>query len=148
MIITITITITIIIHIIGISTYEDLVEDFEYVKSEVKKASLMPNETNGSFLRHQYATFLSKLLSDATFDKISIDTFKNPVNCSQQEKILYTLGRAEYYLKRKDIYNATVQLNLLERWSKLAANQWLINARTYLETLQAIDIISAVAKDE
>ncbi|KAG0243367.1 Formation of crista junctions protein 1 [Actinomortierella wolfii] len=114
----------------GLDSVPELVDRFEHVADEVRKASLVPD--NGGVLAHGMSVVLSKLM----FKKHGL------VPGNDVEAIL---ARTEYYLQENDLEQAVRELNQLKGWGKRLAKDWIIAARRRVEVGQALDIINTQA---
>lgn len=116
----------------GISSFTQLVDRFETVSSEVRDASLIPEE-GSSMISHIISIALSKLL----FPKHGL---------VPGDDIEARLARADYYLTHgDDLESATRELNQLKGWPKHLAADWLDAARRHLEIKQALDVMRTQA---
>ncbi|KAI0126411.1 mitofilin [Xylariales sp. AK1849] len=115
----------------GISTPSTLIDRFRRVASEVRKASLLPDEAGVA--SHASSWVLSKVM----FKKEGL-AVGNDV-----ESIL---TRTQTYLEEGDLDKATRELNGLSGWAKTLSRDWLAEARKVLEVQQALDVISVEAR--
>ncbi|ORZ18685.1 mitochondrial inner membrane protein-domain-containing protein [Absidia repens] len=116
----------------GISSYTQLVERFDTVATEVRDASLIPEE-GSSMISHIISIALSKLL----FPKHGL---------VPGDDIEARLARAQYYLTHDDdLESATREMNQLKGWPKHLTSDWLDAARRHLEIKQALDVMRTQA---
>ncbi|KAK9761998.1 hypothetical protein K7432_012676 [Basidiobolus ranarum] len=115
----------------GIDSLPDLLERFQVVSKEVRRASLIPED--GGFVSHLMSVFLSKLM----FKKQGL---------VEGEDVESILARVEYYLRENDLETATREFNQLKGWPKNIAKDWIASARVHLEVKQALEIIECQAQ--
>ncbi|KAG0177074.1 Formation of crista junctions protein 1 [Apophysomyces sp. BC1021] len=116
----------------GIDSMSQLVNRFESVAREVRRASLIPEE-GSSMISHVISILLSKVM----FTKQGL---------VPGEDIEARLARAEYYLTNSnDLESATREVNQLKGWPKTLALDWLDAARRHLEVKQALEIMRTQA---
>ncbi|CAO3599049.1 unnamed protein product [Absidia cylindrospora] len=116
----------------GISSYTQLVDRFDKVVTEVRDASLIPEE-GSSMISHIISITLSKLL----FPKHGL---------VPGDDIEARLARAQYYLAHDDdLESATREMNQLKGWPKHLTSDWLDAARRHLEIKQALDVMRTQA---
>ncbi|KAJ1918578.1 MICOS complex subunit mic60 [Mycoemilia scoparia] len=109
----------------GVSSPNELEDRFDYVRREVRRVSLVPED--GTFVSQVQSAMLSKLL----FEKEGL------VEGDDTESVL---ARAHYHLRRHDLDGATRELNQLKSWSKKLAEDWIAEARQRLEVEQALQV--------
>ncbi|ORZ18763.1 mitochondrial inner membrane protein-domain-containing protein [Absidia repens] len=116
----------------GISSYTQLVDRFETVATEVRDASLIPEE-GSSMVSHIVSIVLSKLMLPKH-------------GLVPGDDIEARLARAQYYLTHgDDLENATREMNQLKGWPKHLTSDWLDAARRHLEIKQALDVMRTQA---
>ncbi|CAO3632881.1 unnamed protein product [Cunninghamella blakesleeana] len=116
----------------GIHSFSQLADRFEKVTSEVREASLIPEE-GSSMISHIISIVLSKLL----FTKEGL---------VEGDDIEARLARATYYLHHdNDLELAARELNQLKGWPKHLASDWLDATRRHLEIKQALDVMRTQA---
>ncbi|KAF7721504.1 Formation of crista junctions protein 1 [Apophysomyces ossiformis] len=116
----------------GIDSMSQLINRFETVAREVRRASLIPEE-GSSMISH----IISILLSKVMFTKQGL---------VPGEDIEARLARAQYYLTRNnDLESAAREMNQLKGWPKTLALDWLDAARRHLEVKQALEIMRTQA---
>ncbi|ORY02093.1 hypothetical protein K493DRAFT_405371 [Basidiobolus meristosporus CBS 931.73] len=115
----------------GIDSLPDLLERFEAVSKEVRRASLIPED--GGFVSHLMSVFLSKLM----FKKHGL---------VEGDDVESVLARVEYFLRENDLEQATREFNQLKGWPKNIAKDWIASARVHLEVKQALEVIECQAQ--
>jgi mitofilin len=109
----------------GIPSSAQLIDRFRRVASEVRKASLLPEDAGVA--SHASSLVLSKLL----FKKKGL-ALGNDV-----ESIL---TRTEVLLEEGDLDGAAREMNGLSGWAKTLSRDWLGEVRKVLEVQQALDV--------
>lgn len=109
----------------GIPTPSQLVDRFRRVASEVRKASLLPEDAGVA--SHATSWALSKVM----FKKEGL------VGGEDVESVL---GRAQMYLEEGDLDGAAREVNGLEGWAKTLSKDWLGEVRKVLEVRQALEV--------
>ena len=109
----------------GIASPAELIDRFRRVATEVRKASLLPDEAGVA--SHASSYVLSKVL----FKKQGI------VAGDDVESIL---TRTQTYLEEGDLDNAAREMNGLNGWAKTLSRDWLGEVRKILEVQQALDV--------
>ncbi|KAJ1657851.1 MICOS complex subunit mic60 [Dispira simplex] len=112
----------------GIQTLPELRERFDYVRTQIRRTALVPED--GGMLSHA----LSRALSTVMFAKRGL------VPGTDAEAVL---ARTEYHLDHGDLDSATRELNQLKGWSKKVAQDWLEAARHHLTLKQALQVVEA-----
>ncbi|KAI8141787.1 mitochondrial inner membrane protein Mitofilin [Fennellomyces sp. T-0311] len=116
----------------GIDSIAQLVTRFANVATEVRRASLIPEE-GSSMVSHIISIIMSKLM----FSKQGLVA---------GDDLESRLARAEYYLnKENDLESAAREVNQLKGWPKHLAADWLDAARRHLEVKQALEIMRTQA---
>lgn len=115
----------------GIPSQPQLVDRFRSVASEVRKASLLPEDAG---IASHAASFL---LSNVMFKK------HGQPQGSDVESIL---TRTESMLEEGNIDGAARELNGLKGWGKILSQDLLGDMRKVLEVRQALDVIEAEAR--
>ena len=111
----------------GIPSSSQLVDRFRRVASEVRKASLLPE--NAGITSH----IVSYMLSKATFKK-QVSTAGDDVES--------VLTRTENYLEEGNLDDAAREMNSLQGWARLLSKDWLADVRRVLEVRQALEVCS------
>lgn len=109
----------------GIPSSSQLIDRFRRVATEVRKASLLPEDAGVA--SHASSYVLSKLM----FKKKGLATG------SDVESIL---TRTETFLEEGDLDNAAREMNGLQGWAKTLSRDWLGEVRKVLEVQQALDV--------
>lgn len=109
----------------GIPTAGQLVDRFRRVASEVRKASLLPNDAGVA--SHAASLLLSKVM----FKKSGL-----PVG----DDVESILSRAEILLEEGNLEDAVREVNSLNGWAKTLSRDWLSECRSVLEVQQALDV--------
>jgi MICOS complex subunit MIC60 len=109
----------------GIPGSAQLIDRFRRVASEVRKASLLPEEAGVA--SHASSYLLSKLL----FKK------KGLADGDDVESIL---TRTETLLEEGNLDEAAREMNALKGWAKTLSKDWLADVRKVLEVQQALDV--------
>lgn len=115
----------------GIPSSAQLIDRFRRVASEVRKASLLPE--NAGIASHAASFVLSKVM----FQK------KGVPEGNDVESIL---TRAETLLEEGDLDNAAREMNDLKGWASVLSRDWLNDVRKVLEVKQALDVIETEAR--
>jgi mitofilin len=109
----------------GIPTSAQLIDRFRRVASEVRKASLLPD--NAGVASHAASLLLSKVM----FKKGGL-----PVG----DDVESILSRAEILLEEGNLEDAVREVNSLTGWAKTLSRDWLSECRRVLEVQQALDV--------
>lgn len=109
----------------GIPSSSALIDRFRRVASEVRKASLLPEEAGVA--SHASSYVLSKLL----FKKKGLAT---------GDDVESILTRTETFLEEGDLDGAAREMNGLKGWAKTLSKDWLGEVRKVLEVQQALDV--------
>ncbi|ESZ97223.1 hypothetical protein SBOR_2388 [Sclerotinia borealis F-4128] len=115
----------------GIPSSSALIDRFRRVASEVRKASLLPEEAGVA--SHASSYVLSKLL----FKKKGLAT---------GDDVESILTRTETFLEEGDLDGAAREMNGLKGWAKTLSKDWLGEVRKVLEVHQALDVIATEAR--
>lgn len=111
----------------GVPSSAALIDRFRRVASEVRKASLLPEEAGVA--SHASSYVLSKLL----FKKKGLAT---------GDDVESILTRTETFLEEGDLDGAAREMNGLKGWAKTLSKDWLGEVRKVLEVQQALDVSS------
>ena len=112
----------------GIATPAELVDRFRRVATEVRKASLLPEEAGVA--SHASSYVLSKLL----FKKQGL---------AAGDDVESILTRTQTFLEEGDLDNAAREMNGLSGWAKTLSRDWLGEVRKVLEVQQALEVSSS-----
>lgn len=115
----------------GIPSTAHLVDRFRRVASEVRKASLLPE--NAGVASHAASVLLSKVM----FKKQGIPDGND---------VESVLTRTETLLEEGNLDDAAREMNELQGWAGVLSKDWLDDARKVLEVKQALDVIEAEAR--
>ena len=119
----------------GIQSEASLKERFRKVKRICKRVALVP-ETGGG-LGTYALSYLQSLLTLNIWSSYVIDTETNPAKMDTFQ----LLHQAEAYLHYGELEKAVCHVNLLQGEARRVARDWLCDARLYLETRQAVELI-------
>ncbi|KKA28249.1 hypothetical protein TD95_002426 [Thielaviopsis punctulata] len=115
----------------GIASPSELIDRFRRVATEVRKASLLPEDAGVA--SHASSVLLSKVM----FKKSGL---------ADGDDVESILTRAQTYLEEGDLDNAAREVNGLSGWAKTLSRDWLGEVRKVLEVQQALDVISTEAR--
>lgn len=109
----------------GISNPSQLIDRFRRVASEVRKASLLPEDAGVA--SHASSWVLSKVM----FKKQGL---------AAGDDVESILTRTQTYLEEGDLDSAAREMNGLQGWAKTLSKDWLGEVRKVLEVQQALDV--------
>ena len=109
----------------GVSTPAQLIDRFRRVASEVRKASLLPEDAG--IASHAASLFLSRFL----FKKQGL---------AMGDDVESILTRTEMLLEEGALDDAAREMNSLSGWAKSLSADWLSEVRRVLEVRQALDV--------
>lgn len=109
----------------GIPSTPMIIERFRRVASEVRKASLLPE--NAGIASHAASLVLSKVM----FKKDGL---------SEGDDVESILVRTENLLEEGNVDAAAREMNGLEGWAKILSKDWLADVRRVLEVKQALEV--------
>jgi len=109
----------------GIPSTSQLIERFRRVASEVRKASLLPEDAG--IASHAASVVLSKVMFK-----------KDPV--ADGDDVESVLVRTENLLEEGNVDAAAREMNSLQGWAKILSKDWLADARRVLEVKQALEV--------
>lgn len=109
----------------GIPTGAQLIDRFRRVASEVRKASLLPEDAGVA--SHAASFVLSKVLFKKQGLKAGVDV----------ESIL---TRTETLLEEGDLDEAAREMNGLTGWARVLSQDWMTDCRRVLEVRQAMEV--------
>lgn len=115
----------------GISPPAQLIDRFRRVATEVRKASLLPEDAGVA--SHASSLLLSKFM----FKKQGL------ADGNDVESIL---TRTQTFLEEGDLDAAAREMNSLQGWAKTLSRDWLGEVRRVLEVQQALDVIATEAR--
>lgn len=109
----------------GIPSTAMIVERFRRVASEVRKASLLPEDAG--IASHAASMVLSKVMfkKDALADGDDVESI---------------LVRTESLLEEGQVDAAAREMNALQGWAKILSKDWLADVRRVLEVKQALEV--------
>lgn len=115
----------------GIPSSAQLIDRFRRVASEVRKASLLPEDAG--IASHAASLVLSRVM----FKKQGIP---------EGNDVESILTRTETLLEEGDLDNAAREMNELKGWAGVLSKDWLNDARRVLEVKQALEVIETEAR--
>ncbi|KAI1752174.1 mitofilin [Xylaria castorea] len=115
----------------GIATPSQLIDRFRRVASEVRKASLLPEDAGVA--SHASSWVLSKVM----FKKQGL---------AEGDDVESILTRTQTYLEEGNLDAAAREMNGLQGWAKTLSRDWLGEVRKVLEVQQALDVIATQAR--
>jgi len=110
---------------LGVPTSGQLIDRFRRVATEVRKASLLPEDAGVA--SHAASLVLSKVLFKKQGRAVGDD-------------VESVLTRAETLLEEGDLDEAAREMNTLTGWAKTLSSDWLAELRRVLEVRQALDV--------
>lgn len=117
----------------GISTSQDLIDRFRRVATEVRKASLLPEDAGVA--SHASSYVLSKVM----FKKQGL---------AAGDDVESILTRTQTFLEEGDLDGAAREMNGLNGWAKTLSRDWLGEVRKVLEVKQALEVCSLLFQTE
>ncbi|KAI1123152.1 mitochondrial inner membrane protein Mitofilin [Nemania abortiva] len=115
----------------GIATPSQLIDRFRRVASEVRKASLLPEDAGVA--SHASSWVLSKVM----FKKHGL---------AAGDDVESILTRTQTYLEEGNLDAAAREMNGLQGWAKTLSRDWLGEVRKVLEVQQALEVIATQAR--
>ncbi|KAI5467387.1 mitochondrial inner membrane protein Mitofilin [Mariannaea sp. PMI_226] len=115
----------------GIPTSSQLIDRFRRVATEVRKASLLPDDAGVA----SHAS--SWVLSHVMFKKQGL---------ADGDDVESILTRTQTYLEEGDLDSAAREMTGLQGWAKTLSKDWLGEVRKVLEVQQALDVIATEAR--
>ena len=112
----------------GIPSTAHLIDRFRRVASEVRKASLLPEDAGVA--SHAASAVLSRLMFAKKADR----------GLPEGEDVEATLARTEVLLEEGDVDAAAREMNALRGWAGVLSRDWVQECRRVLETRQAVDV--------
>lgn len=113
----------------GIFSTQDLADRFRRVATEVRKASLLPEDAGVA--SHASSLLLSKVM----FKKQGL---------AAGDDVESVLTRTQTFLEEGDLDNAAREMNGLTGWAKTLSRDWLGEVRKVLEVRQALEVGSSI----
>ena len=117
----------------GVPTTAQLIDRFRRVASEVRKASLLPEDAGVA--SHAASFVLSRFL------------FKKQ-GMTVGDDVESVLTRTETLLEEGNLDEAAREMNTLDGWAKRLSWDWLSECRRVLEVRQAMDVIATEVRLE
>lgn len=114
----------------GIPSTSMIIERFRRVASEVRKASLLPEDAG--IASHAASLVLSKVM----FKKDGL---------AESDDVESILVRAENLLEEGNVDAAAREMNGLQGWAKILSKDWLADVRRVLEVKQALEVSTPTA---
>ncbi|KAK2766696.1 Formation of crista junctions protein 1 [Arachnomyces sp. PD_36] len=115
----------------GIPSSAQIIDRFRRVASEVRKASLLPEDAG--IASHAASFALSKVM----FKKQGI---------AAGDDVESILTRTEALLQEGNFDEAAREMNSLQGWAKMLSKDWLADVRRVLEVRQALEVIETEAR--
>ncbi|CAK4033920.1 MICOS complex subunit mic60 [Lecanosticta acicola] len=118
----------------GVPSAAHLIDRFRRVATEVRKASLLPEDAGVA--SHAASAVLSRFMFQKKSDR----------GLPEGEDVEATLGRTEVLLEEGDLDAAAREMNSLKGWAGVLSKDWVQECRRVLEVRQAVDVIAAEAR--
>ncbi|TDZ27557.1 MICOS complex subunit mic60 [Colletotrichum sidae] len=115
----------------GLANAAQLIDRFRIVASEVRKASLLPEDAGVASHASSY------LLSKVMFKKQGL---------ADGDDVESILTRTQTLLEEGNLDGAAREMNGLQGWAKTLSRDWLGEVRKVLEVQQALDVIATEAR--
>lgn len=112
----------------GIPSSAHLIDRFRRVASEVRKASLLPEDAGVA--SHAASAVLSKFMFQKKADR----------GLPGGDDVEATLARTEVLLEEGDLDAAAREMNGLKGWAGVLSRDWVAEARRVLEVRMAVDV--------
>ena len=112
----------------GVPSVASLIDRFRRVASEVRKASLLPEEAGVA--SHAASAVLSRLMFQKKSDR----------GLPAGDDVEATLARTEALLEEGDLDSAAREMNGLKGWAGVLSKDWTSECRRVLEVKQAVDV--------
>ena len=112
----------------GIPSVAHLIDRFRRVASEVRKASLLPEDAGVA--SHAASAVLSRFMFAKKADR----------GLPEGEDVEATLARTEVLLEEGDLDAAAREMNALKGWAGVLSRDWVGECRRVLEVRQAVDV--------
>ncbi|KAK4547116.1 hypothetical protein LTR36_001337 [Oleoguttula mirabilis] len=118
----------------GIPSPASLIDRFRRVASEVRKASLLPEDAGVA--SHAASAVLSRFMFQKKSDR----------GLPEGDDVEATLARTEVLLEEGDLDAAAREMNGLRGWAGVLSRDWVGECRRVLEVRQAVDVIATEAR--
>ncbi|TKA69940.1 hypothetical protein B0A55_10794, partial [Friedmanniomyces simplex] len=118
----------------GIPSPASLIDRFRRVASEVRKASLLPEDAGVA--SHAASAVLSRFMFTKKADR----------GLPEGEDVEATLARTEVLLEEGDLDAAAREMNGLRGWAGVLSRDWVGECRRVLEVRQAVEVIATEAR--
>lgn len=112
----------------GIPSAASLIDRFRRVATEVRKASLLPEDAGVA------SHAASAVLSQFMFQK------KSDRGLPEGDDVEATLARTEVLLEEGDLDAAAREMNALKGWAGVLSRDWVAECRRVLEVRQAVEV--------
>lgn len=114
----------------GVPSVAALIDRFRRVATEVRKASLLPEDAG--LASHAASAVLSRLMFNKKSDR----------GLPAGDDVEATLARTEVLLEEGDVDAAAREMNCLKGWAGVLSRDWVSEARRVLEVRQALEVSS------
>nr|POE77726.1 micos complex subunit mic60 [Quercus suber] len=118
----------------GVPSPAHLIDRFRRVATEVRKASLLPEDAG--IASHAASAVLSRFMFQKRSDR----------GLPEGDDVEATLARTEVLLEEGDLDAAAREMNGLQGWAGVLSKDWVGECRRVLEVRQAVDVISIEAR--
>ncbi|KAI5369408.1 Putative mitochondrial inner membrane protein Mitofilin [Septoria linicola] len=118
----------------GVPSSAHLIDRFRRVASEVRKASLLPEDAGVA--SHAASAVLSKFMFQKKADR----------GLPEGDDVEATLARTEVLLEEGDLDAAAREMNGLKGWAGVLSRDWVGECRRVLEVRQAVEVIAAESR--
>ncbi|KAK5172050.1 MICOS complex subunit mic60 [Saxophila tyrrhenica] len=118
----------------GIPTPAHLIDRFRRVASEVRKASLLPEDAG--IASHAASAVLSRFMFKKGSER----------GLPEGDDVEATLARTEVLLEEGDLDSAAREMNGLRGWAGVLSKDWVGEVRRVLEVRMAVDVIATEAR--
>lgn len=112
----------------GVPSAAALIDRFRRVATEVRKASLLPEDAGVA--SHAASAVLSRLMFQKKTDR----------GLPEGDDVEATLARTEVLLEEGDLDAAAREMNGLKGWAGVLSRDWVAECRRVLEVRQAVDV--------
>ena len=112
----------------GLPSVAHLIDRFRRVASEVRKASLLPEDAGVA--SHAASAVLSRFMFAKKADR----------GLPEGDDVEATLARTEVLLEEGDLDAAAREMNALKGWAGVLSRDWVGECRRVLEVRQAVDV--------